>query len=174
MPIPGEQAERLRKLARREGLPLKALLIVMGIGMGMFNPPRASVTIGVAEPAKSGMASGMGETFQQVGVAIGIAAFGALFHHRVVDAFMSSAAGKQLGAQAEQFAHATVAGSGVEQSRTLPSTLADQVAEATRSTFVHGLTEVMVICAIVCGVGAVIAFAFIRRRDLHESALHSA
>ncbi|WP_051653723.1 MFS transporter, partial [Kitasatospora cheerisanensis] len=48
-------------------------MIVTGIGMGLFNPPRAAITIGVVRPEKAGMASGMGETFQQVGVAVGVA-----------------------------------------------------------------------------------------------------
>ncbi|MFE0465068.1 MFS transporter, partial [Kitasatospora sp. NPDC058965] len=65
-------------------------MVLTGIGMGMFNPPRASVSIGVAEPARAGMAAGMGETFQQVGIAIGIAGFGALFQHRVGDAFAAA------------------------------------------------------------------------------------
>lgn len=146
-------------------------MVVMGIGMGIFNPPRAAVSIGVAEPAKAGMAAGVGETFQQIGVVIGIAAFGALFQHRVLEAFTSSSVGIQLGAQTEQFGRATAAGAGAELSRTLPPALAAQVAETARSTFVNGLADVMAICSLVCGLGALIAFSFIRRRDLHESAL---
>ncbi|QTJ69419.1 MFS transporter [Rhodococcus sp. ZPP] len=64
-------------------LMLLPSMIVMGVGMGMFNPPRSLVSVGVVEPAKAGMATGIGETFQQVGVAVGIAAFGALFQAQV-------------------------------------------------------------------------------------------
>jgi EmrB/QacA subfamily drug resistance transporter len=144
-------------------------MIVMGIGMGLFNPPRAAVTIGVVEPAKGGMASGMGETFQQVGVAVGIAGFGALFHHRVVDAFTRSPLASQLGADAERFAQA--AATGAPASGTLDPGTLQQVAEVSRAAYVHGFTSVMALCGIVCGIGALIAFVFIRRGDLHASAV---
>ncbi|WP_441249249.1 MFS transporter [Kitasatospora sp. McL0602] len=145
-------------------------MIVTGIGMGLFNPPRAAVTIGVVPPEKAGMASGMGETFQQVGVAIGIAGFGALFHHQVVDSFVHSTAGAQAGTAADGLGKlaATQGSSGAAQAA--PAGLGDVVAAAARSAFVHGLTNVMAICAVVAAVGALIAFVFIRTRDLHASA----
>jgi hypothetical protein len=147
-------------------------MVVMGMGMGIFNPPRAAVTIGVVEPARGGMASGMGETFQQVGVAVGIAGFGALFNHRVVDAFSNSAVAAKLGTGAAALAQA--AATGAPTGSTLDPDTLQQVADASRSAFVHGFTGVMALCGIVCGVGAVIAFLFIRRSDLHESALSGA
>lgn len=147
-------------------------MIVMGIGMGLFNPPRAAVTIGVVEPSRGGMASGMGETFQQVGVAVGIAGFGALFNHRVVDGFSSSAVASQLGPSAAGFAQA--AATGAPASTALDPGTLQLVADASRTAYVHGFTSVMALCGIVCGVGALIAFLFIRRGDLHESALAAA
>lgn len=147
-------------------------MFVTGIGMGLFNPPRAAVTIGVVEPHRAGMASGMGETFQQVGVAVGIAAFGAVFHAKVVHAFLSSAAGAQLGDGARDAAQAAAAGgvAGVADRTQLSGPLAAQVLQEARVAFVHGLTQVMLICAVFALVGAVIAAAMIRRADLHESA----
>ncbi|MFD4999873.1 MFS transporter [Streptomyces buecherae] len=149
-------------------------MIVTGIGMGLFNPPRAAVTIGVVPPEKAGMASGMGETFQQVGVAVGIAAFGALFHHRVTDAFAASDAGGQLGDRAHEVGTAVAAEGQGQAVVDVPADLADPVAEAARTAFVSGLTDVMALCAAVCALGAVVAFAFIRRRDLHASAREGA
>ncbi|MET9616849.1 MFS transporter [Kitasatospora indigofera] len=149
-------------------------MIVTGIGMGLFNPPRAAVTIGVVEPEKAGMASGMGETFQQVGVAVGIAAFGALFHHRVVDSFVGSQTGAQLGSSAAEVGRLAATQGDAGAAQAAPAALADQVSAAAEAAFVHGLTDVMVVCAVVAAVGAVIAFVFIRRRDLHESALGDA
>ena len=149
-------------------------MVATGLGMGMFNPPRASLSIGVAEPAKAGMAAGIGETFQQVGIAIGVAGFGALFQHRVTDAFARSAAGSQLGAQAHEAGKSVAAGAGNELARTVPAALADPVRAAAREAFVHGLTDVLVCCGVVAAVGALIGFLFIRTRDLHESALAGA
>lgn len=53
--------------------------VVAGIGIGLTNPPLASTAIGVVEPQRSGMASGVNNTARQVGIATGIAAYGAIF-----------------------------------------------------------------------------------------------
>ena len=57
--------------------------LISGIGIGMTNPGIASVAIGVVEPARAGMASGINCTFRQVGIATGVAALGAIFQSRV-------------------------------------------------------------------------------------------
>lgn len=142
----------------------------IGLGMGLFNPPRASLSIAVVEPSKAGMASGINETFQQVGVAIGIAGFGAAFQGRVADLFAESGAGRQLGPDAHEFGEAVAAGGGAEAVSRAPSGTAAALDAAARTAFVDGLTDVMLVCAAVAAVGAVVGFVFIRTRDLHESA----
>ena len=57
--------------------------LVAGAGMGLANPAIASGAVGVVEPQRAGMASGINSTFRQVGIATGIAALGALFQHDV-------------------------------------------------------------------------------------------
>ncbi|AJE80493.1 major facilitator superfamily MFS1 [Streptomyces albus] len=145
-------------------------MIVTGVGMGLFNPPRAAVTIGVVRPEKAGMASGMGETFQQVGVAVGVAAFGALFHHKAVDAFTATDAGGALGAGAHEVGRSVATGGTSALGDTVAPGRLEAVTEAARTAFVDSLSDVMVLCALFAAVGAAIAFAGIRRRDLHESA----
>ncbi|MEV1027039.1 MFS transporter [Streptomyces sp. NPDC050264] len=142
----------------------------IGLGMGLFNPPRASLSIAVVEPSKAGMASGINETFQQVGVAIGIAGFGAAFQSRVTDLFAQSEAGRQLGPSAHEFGEAVAAGGGAEAVGRAPSELAPALEAAARTAFVDGLTDVMWVCAAVAVVGSLVGFLFIRTRDLHESA----
>ena len=41
--------------------------------------PLASTAVGVVEPARAGMASGINSTLRQVGIATGVAALGAIF-----------------------------------------------------------------------------------------------
>ncbi|WP_306323705.1 MULTISPECIES: MFS transporter [unclassified Streptomyces] len=145
-------------------------MVVSGIGMGMFNPPRASLSIGVAEPAKAGMASGIGETFQQVGVAVGIAAFGALFQSRVTASFTDSPLGHRLGSHAEEAGHAAASGATAELAHALPPGQAGQAAAAVRAAFVDGLDDVLLASGTLAAIGAVIGFLCIRSRDLHVSA----
>lgn len=138
-------------------------MVAMGVGMGMFNPPRSIVSIGVARPEQAGMATGIGETFQQVGVAIGVAGLGAMFQGLVVSNFRDTQVGAELGDRSTETGRAIAAGAGNQQP--------DRIADVARTAFVDGFTTVAVVCAVVCGIGALVAFFCIRKRDLHESAL---
>ncbi len=53
--------------------------IISGAGAGFVNPPLASTAIGVVEPERAGMASGVNTTFRQIGIAVSIAALGTIF-----------------------------------------------------------------------------------------------
>jgi MFS family permease len=57
--------------------------ILNGIGVGMVNPALATAAVGVVEPRRAGMASGINSTFRQVGIATGVAAWGAIFQSAV-------------------------------------------------------------------------------------------
>jgi predicted MFS family arabinose efflux permease len=61
---------------------LLAGFLIGGAGVGLLNPAIADVALSVVPPERSGMASGINDAFRQVGVAIGIAGWGALFQAR--------------------------------------------------------------------------------------------
>lgn len=146
-------------------------LIISGFGMGAFNPARAALAIGVAEPAKAGVASGVNETFQQVGIAVGIAGVGAFFQNRVVNSFSDSEVGQQLGAEkAEEAAHGISSGamSSVAESS---GALADQVVAAGQIAYMDAFHSAMTLCAILGFIAAAIAFTMLRSKDLHYSSL---
>jgi hypothetical protein len=149
-------------------LPVMALL---GLGMGIFNPSRAFLSISTVPPRKAGMASGMNETFQQVGMGLGIAAFGALFQSRVSTLFTDSAVGRRLGSAAGRAADGVAAGSIQETAAGAPNGLSTQVVAAARAAFVDGMGDVFVISGIIALVGAVIAAFLIRGKDLDPSAV---
>ncbi len=58
---------------------LLAGMIVAGVGAGLVNVPLASTAVGVVEPSRAGMASGINSTFRQIGIATGVAALGSIF-----------------------------------------------------------------------------------------------
>jgi EmrB/QacA subfamily drug resistance transporter len=122
---------------------LLAGFIFLGAGIGMVNPPLASTAIAVVDPRRAGMASGVNSTFRQVGIATGIAAFGAIFQHRVR--------------------------SEIGTARPSPAAIASGHDPFTHA-FVVGLNELFLIAAIVALVGAVCAFALVRRRDFAQTA----
>lgn len=145
-------------------------MIVTGAGMGLFNPTRAALAISIAEPARAGTSSGINESFQQVGTAIGIAVIGALFEHRVTDAFAGSAVGEQLGSSAAGAGQAISAGS-IDAVAASTGNLADAALVAAREAFVTGFHEAMTVCAILAGIAAVAAASMLRTKDLHSTAL---
>jgi EmrB/QacA subfamily drug resistance transporter len=58
---------------------LLAGFVISGIGVGLLNPVIADVALSVVPKERSGMAAGINDTFRQVGIAVGIAAWGAIF-----------------------------------------------------------------------------------------------
>ena len=64
-------------------------MLLIGIGGGLVNPTLAGIAIGVVDDSRAGMATGISNTFRQVGVAIGVAALGALLEHRLARSLAS-------------------------------------------------------------------------------------
>src|SRR5262245_63959155 len=62
---------------------LLAGFVVGGIGIGIANPALAAGALRVVDPARTGMASGISNTFRLTGVAVGVAALGALLQDRI-------------------------------------------------------------------------------------------
>jgi MFS family permease len=53
--------------------------VVGGIGMGIISPALAAAMVSVLPVERSGLASGINNTFRQLGIAMGTAALGAIF-----------------------------------------------------------------------------------------------
>jgi EmrB/QacA subfamily drug resistance transporter len=58
-------------------------LLVLGVGIGLANPAVTYAALGVVPTTRSGMASGVNNTFRQVGIALGIAVLGTLLPARI-------------------------------------------------------------------------------------------
>lgn len=54
-------------------------MVVGGVAIGMISPSLAAATVSVLPVERSGLASGVTNTFRQLGIALGIAALGAVF-----------------------------------------------------------------------------------------------
>ena len=62
---------------------LLAGFLVGGVGIGLVNAPLASTAVSTVRQERAGMASGLNNTFRQLGIATGIAALGAIFQSKV-------------------------------------------------------------------------------------------
>jgi predicted MFS family arabinose efflux permease len=141
-------------------------LIVSGVGIGLVNPPLASVAIGVAPQERSGMASGVNNTFRQVGIATGIALLGTLFANQVQSHVRDGLSGTPLASHADQVSAALQNGQSSRLLHQLPPHRAQLVAHVARASFTSGLDHILLVGAIISLVSGVLAFALIRNKDL--------
>jgi len=58
-------------------------LVVGGLGIGVISPALAAAMVSVLPVDRAGLASGINNTFRQLGIAVGIAGLGAILQARV-------------------------------------------------------------------------------------------
>ncbi len=144
--------------------------IVGGIGVGVVNPALASTAVGVVPHNRSGMASGINNTFRQVGIATGIAAYGAIFQHEVSSRTLATLTKSgQLGAVVRgthgQLQSTFASGSTGRLAQTLPPTLRHALVGAFHTAFAGALNEILLIAAVVALAGAIGGLVLVRRSD---------
>ena len=120
--------------ANSEWTTLLGGFMVLGVAAGMLNPVIADVAVSVVPKERSGMAAGINDTFRQVGVAVGIAVWGAVFVGRGADKVAELTAGTPWasGDHPRQLAEAVSSGNLDQALATVPS--AQQAAVSTRPT----------------------------------------
>ncbi|GAA4674771.1 DHA2 family efflux MFS transporter permease subunit [Gordonia humi] len=145
---------------------LIAGFIVAGIGGGLVNPPLASTAVGVVPVARSGMASGVNNTFRQVGIAVGIAVYGTLFSSAIVRGLQSRLSDDATTAiNPNDIASAVSAG---QQSAVIdhaPAPFQSELAGAVGSSFASALNELLWVSGGLAVVGGVLALVLIRSKD---------
>jgi len=146
---------------------LLAGFMLVGAGVGMANPGIASVAIGVVEPARAGMASGINSTFRQVGIATGTAALGAIFQSRIAAELTTLFPGAPGG-----FSDAVASGGAPAAVAALPPGLREQAARAADQAFITGLNEIILIGAAICLVGGVLGWILVRSSDMAAEPTH--
>jgi EmrB/QacA subfamily drug resistance transporter len=144
--------------------------LLAGFGVGTINPPLASTAIGVVHYSRSGMASGINNTFRQVGIATGIAGLGAVFQHQVTTkttgALVTTAPGREVVASAhDRLGGALVSGEVSQLARHLPPAARDALGHAYRVGFTDAFTTILIIAASIALAGAICGFVLVRGRD---------
>jgi EmrB/QacA subfamily drug resistance transporter len=127
--------------AESDWTALLAGFVVAGAGVGLLNPVIADASVSVVPKERSGMAAGINDTFRQVGVAVGIAAWGAIFLGRGADGAL---------AQAES---------------------PGPVAGIAREDFLDGLNQVLTLGALLAWAGAVLVLWLVREHDIERAPL---
>jgi EmrB/QacA subfamily drug resistance transporter len=143
-----------------EWTTLLAGFLVAGAGVGMANPGIASTAIGVVSPARAGMASGINNTFRQVGIATGVAALGAVFQSQVSTKLAELAPNAPRG-----FADAVSSGGAQGALQAAPPGSRAELATAANQAFISGFNEILLVGAVVALIGSLTGFALVRSRD---------
>ena len=149
----------MRRVAMR--VPLRVMIggglaLVAGIGIGIANPALAAGALRVVDPARTGMASGINNTFRLGGVAVGVAALGALLEDRVTNALSTTAA---LGGLDARGLGSAVSSAGLRAVAGHPA-----LVEPAKTAFVSGLDDLLLTGTVVLAVGAVAALTLLRVR----------
>ena len=130
-------------------------------GCGVVNPSVAAAALGAAPVAKSGMASGLNSTFRPLGVAVGVAALGA-----IVESEVSASLTQSLGTAPPGLVDAVATGNIKLAVAAAPPELAGQVGPAAKEAFVSGLHTIFVVAAVIAFAGSVLSLLLVRDRDI--------
>ncbi len=146
--------------------------LVAGAGVGLLNPVIADVALSVVPKEQSGMAAGINDTFRQVGIAVGIAAWGAIFLSRGASEVEQLAAGTPAatGERPRQLIEAASSGNLDTATASIPAGARETVADAAGQGFISGLNEILMLGGIVSLLAAVAALWLVRERDIERDA----
>ncbi|MBV8432199.1 MAG: MFS transporter, partial [Solirubrobacterales bacterium] len=144
---------------------LLAGFIVAGAGVGFVNPALASTALGVVPPQRSGMASGINNTFRQVGIATGIAALGALFQSRISNQLAPHLTGTPAAGHAAQIGKAVAAGGTQQVLHSVPAADRARAVGAVHIAFTSAMNEILLVAGVFALVGALLVVVLVRARD---------
>ena len=144
--------------------------LVAGVGVGLLNPVIADVALSVVPKERSGMAAGINDTFRQVAVAVGVAAWGAIFLGRGADKISTLTAGTPAAAgnHPRPLLEAALDGRLGSALAAVPHGARGLVESATRQGFLSGLNAILVIGALLAFAGAVVALWLVREHQIER------
>jgi EmrB/QacA subfamily drug resistance transporter len=150
---------------------LLAGFLLSGIGVGLLNPVIADVALSVVPKERSGMAAGINDTFRQVGIAVGIAAWGAIFLGVGASKTQELAGSAVSGDGARRLIEATSSGN-LDQALAGTSPHAHAVMQrAAEQGFLSGMNEILALGSVLAFAGAVVALWLVRERDIERETL---
>jgi EmrB/QacA subfamily drug resistance transporter len=142
--------------------------IVAGVGIGLVNAPLASTAVSVVEPRRAGMASGINNTFRQIGIATGIAALGAIFQSRITTFLSHSDIPPQLVQPLSRAIASGATPNPIPALKAAPGSRLDPT-EVAHGAFISGLNTIFIVASFVLFAGAILAFVLVRQRDFVAS-----
>ena len=132
-------------------------LIVIGIGVGLANPPLTSAALAAVPRERSGMASGIVNTARQLGLAFGVAIFGTVFTSRAADVLA-----KAKVPQSHDIAQAVSGGQSAAVIARAPAGFRGPLEGAIHDAFASGLHGVFVLSGAIGVIASVLCYLLLR------------
>jgi len=147
--------------------------LIAGAGVGLLNPAIADVAVSVVPKERSGMAAGINDTFRQVGVAVGIAVWGAVFIAQGANKVRELASGTPAaqGDAPRRLVESASSGSLDHAVAALPPQAHDVAVHAAGEGVLAGLNAVLTLGALLSFAGAVLALWLVREREVERVSL---
>jgi EmrB/QacA subfamily drug resistance transporter len=142
--------------------------LVAGTGVGLLNPVIAAVAVSVVPRQDSGMAAGINDAFRQVGIAVGIAVWGAILVGRGADRVAELTAGTSAasGERPRELVEAASSGSLDQALAAVAPPTRQVVANAAGEGFLTGLNEVLTLAALLSFAGALLVLWLVREHEI--------
>ena len=137
--------------------------VMAGSGAGVLSACLTQAALDAVEPSRAGMATGVVSTMRQVGVAVGVAILGVVYHDRGISATASALDGSGVPAQgASQLGDAIGSGAGMTVLDQVPAAYRDGVADAVRDASATAMGDILWWGAIAAGASTVLVAILMR------------
>jgi EmrB/QacA subfamily drug resistance transporter len=142
--------------------------LVAGTGVGLLNPVIANLAVSVVPNQHSGMAAGINDTFRQVGIAVGIAVWGAILVGHGADKAAELMAGTPAasGEHPRELVEAASSGNLDQALAAIAPQVRQLAANAASQGFLTGLNAVLTLAALLSFAGAVLALWLVQARTI--------
>jgi EmrB/QacA subfamily drug resistance transporter len=157
--------------AGSEWITLLGGFLLAGAAIGLLNPVIADAAVSVVAKERSGMASGINDTFRQVGIAVGIAVWGAIFVARGADKVdaLTAARTPDGGARSRELIEAVSAGNLDAALLRAPAQARTSLSDAALAGFLSALNDVLTLAGLVAVVGAGLAVWLVREHEIERA-----
>jgi EmrB/QacA subfamily drug resistance transporter len=157
-----------------------AVLVLLGLGMGLAMAPATDSIMGSLPREKAGVGSAVNDTTREIGGALGVAILGSILAASYSAAAGASTVVKALDATGAQGVKAGNAVSGsiggaaqvsqllgqLERVGKVPVGTTQAVVEASNAAFVHAMDHTVIVGAVIAALGALVALLYLPARPI--------
>ena len=145
-------------------------LVIFSAGLGLAMPPATASVMGSVPVNKAGVGSAMNDTTRQLGGALGVAVLGTIMNNVYINQLATLKDTSRLAtvpAQAFEAISSSVQGAHVIAHHIGASPIAQTITDTANQAFVSGMTEAMLVGAVILGVASVLTFAILPAQVRH-------